>query len=124
MTAENAQERLKKNLPIAGFAIIIIGVVLTMFLWWFFGGFGFWALPGLALLFIGVSESAYKLYAANTNRKAPMLRGGLVLLFIGAACYFSFASYVVFAMFQMISMILAVIGLLLLVAGLARARKN
>jgi len=122
--ANNTWEKMKKNHAIGRFAIIITGIIITAFLWWFFGGFWFGELPGVAILFIGVAEILYVTYAAITDKKSTLLHVGLLVLFIGVAGYLSFASHVMLGILQIASLAVMVIGIILLAIGTISARKT
>lgn len=109
---------------ISGLTTIIVGIIVTAFLWWLLGGFGFWELPGVAMLFVGIGEVLYKMYVTGTDRRTPLLRGGLLLIFIGLAGYVSFEGYFLFGTFQILSLLATVIGLVLLLAGFVSAYKH
>jgi hypothetical protein len=124
MKQANIGPKLSLRLVASGLAIFVVGLVLTVILWWFFGGFGFWELPGVTVLFIGVAEILYKTYVASIHRKGLLLRMGLILAFIGLAGYVSFANYYVYGTFQLFSVIAAVFGIVLLMAGSFLAHKT
>lgn len=108
----------------SGLTIIIVGIIITAFSWWLLGGFGFWELPGVAILFVGFGEVLYSIFVAGTDKRAPLLRGGILLMFIGLAGYVSFEGYFLFGTFQILSLIATVIGLVLLLAGFVSASKH
>ena len=115
---ENIWEKMKTNHAIGGFITIITGIIITIFLWWFFGGFWFGELPGLAILFIGIAEISYIIYGAITDKKSLLLHAGFLILFIGIAGYISFAGHVLLGILQIVSIIAMVIGILLLIIGI------
>ncbi len=119
----NMWEKMKKNHAIGGFAVVIIGIIVTAFLWWFFGELWFGELPGFAILFIGVAEIFYAIYKAITEKKSTPLHMGLLVLFIGVACYLSFASHVMLGTLQLASIAVVVIGIILLAVGIISARR-
>lgn len=123
MATENIWQKLKANGLIGGFATIIAGIVITTFLWWFFSGFGFWELPGLAILFIGVAEIFYTVYRTSTGKKLTWIHGGLLVLFIGVSGYLSFVSHVMLGTLQIVSLAVMVIGIILLAIGIIRVVK-
>jgi hypothetical protein len=116
-------QEMKSSHSIRWFAVIITGMVVIVFLWWFFGGFGFWQLPGLAILMAGIAEILYILYKISTGRKSTLVHVGLPLLFIGIACYLSFAGHVLLGTLQIMSLVLIVIGIVLLPIGVISSRK-
>jgi len=122
--AKNIWQKMKTNHAMSRFATIIIGVIITVFLWWFFGGFWFGELPGLAILFIGVAEIFYIIYGAITDKKSTLLHVGLLVLFIGVAGYLSFASHVMLGTLQIASLAVMVIGIILLAIGTISAPKT
>jgi hypothetical protein len=122
--AKNIWQKMKTNHAMAGFATIITGIIITVFLWWFFGGFWFGELPGLAILLIGVAEIFYIIYGAITDKKSTLLHVGLLVLFIGVAGYLSFASHVMLGILQIASLAVMVIGIILLAIGTISARKT
>lgn len=115
---------MKTNHAMAGFATIITGVIITAFLWYFFSGYWFGELPGLAVLFIGVAEIFYITYEAITDKKSPLLHVGLLVLFIGVAGYLSFAGHVMLATLQITSLVVIVFGIILLAIGLISRRRT
>ena len=115
---ENIWEKMKTNHAISGFIAIVTGIIITIFLWWFFGGFWFGELPGLAILFIGIAEILYIIYGAITDKKSSLLHAGFLILFISVAGYISFAGHVLLGTLQIISIITMVIGILLLIIGI------
>jgi hypothetical protein len=122
--AESIWEKMKANHAMSGFAVIITGIIITVFLWWFFGGLWFGELPGLAIMLIGVAEIFYISYEAFTDKRSTMLHLGLLVLFIGVASYLSFASHVMLGTLQIISLAGIVIGIILLAIGVISARKT
>jgi len=121
--AKNTWQEMKMNHVISGFAVTLTGMIVTAFLWWFFGGFGFWALPGLAILLIGVAELCYIVFKAITGNKSTVLHTGLLVLFVGAAGYLSLASHVMLGVLQIVALVLMVIGIVLFAIGITRASK-
>ena len=117
-------QEMKSSHAIRWFAVTITGMAVIAFLWWFLGGFGFWQLPGLAILMAGIAEILYILYKINTGHKSTLVQVGLPLLFIGIACYLSFAGHVLLGTLQIMSLILIVIGLVLLPIGIISSRKT
>ena len=117
-------EGMKTNHAIRGFATIITGIIITVFLWWFFNGFGFWALPGIGILFIGVAETFYTIYGSTRGEKSTWIHAGLLILFVGVAGYISFASHVMLGTLQIFSLIVTVIGLMLLAVGIFSRSKT
>jgi hypothetical protein len=124
MTQGNVGQKLHMKFVAGGLTTFVVGIVMTAILWWFFGGFGFWELPGVMILFLGVAEILYEVYVANTQKRTSLLRGGLFLVFIGLAGYLSFAGYFVYGTFQMLSVIVTVVGIVFLVAGFFSAHKT
>ncbi|MGA2309180.1 MAG: hypothetical protein ABSG57_06500 [Candidatus Bathyarchaeia archaeon] len=124
MTTGNVGRKRKMSGIISGLTTIVVGIIITAVLWWLLGGFGFWELPGVAILFIGIGEVLYKIYVAGTDKRTPLLRGGILLMFIGLAGYVSFEGYFLFGTFQILSLIATVIGLVLLLAGFVSASKH
>lgn len=120
MTEESTMQSVKNAGIVGELEIIVFGVVVMLFSAWLFGGFGYWQLPGLVILFIGLSELINKFYKTKTDRAD--LRVGLLVTFIGLAGYLSFVLHVVFGGPQIISVAIIVLGLLLLVKGILAAR--
>jgi hypothetical protein len=116
--AKNSWQEMKMNHAIRGFATAVTGIIMTAFLWWLFSGFGFWELPGLLILFIGVAEIFYVIYRTGTAKKSTWIHMGLLVLFIGVSGYISLAGHVMLGTLQMISLVVMVIGILLLAIGL------
>ena len=121
--AKNVWQKMKTNHAMGGFAAVITGIIITIFLWWFFGGFWFGELPGLAILFIGVAEIFYIIYGAITDKKSTVLHVGLLASFIGVAGYLSFASHVMLGTLQIASLAVMVIGIILLAIGIIAPRR-
>ncbi len=115
---------MKTNHATSRFATIITGIIITAFLWWFFGGLWFGELPGLAILFIGVAEVFYIIYGAITDKRSTMLHVGLLALFIGVASYLSFASHVMLGTLQIASLAAMVIGIILLAIGIISTHRT
>ena len=122
--AKNTWQEMKMNHAIRGFAVVVTGIIMTAFLLWFFGGFGFWELPGLAILFIGVAEIFYTIYMAYVGKKSTWIHMGLLVLFIGISIYGSLAGHVMLGTLQMISLVVMVIGILLLIVGIVSHPKT
>lgn len=122
--AKNMWQKMKTNHAMGGFAAVITGIIITIFLWWFFGGFWFGELPGLAILFIGVAEIFYTTYGAVTDKKSTLLHAGLLVSFIGVAGYLSFASHVMLGTLQIFSLAVMVIGVILLIIGIISGRRT
>lgn len=120
---KNVWQEMKSSHAIRWFAVIIAGMGAVVFLWWFIGGFGFWQLPGLAILLAGIAEILYILYKISTGRRSTLVHVGLPLLFIGIACYLSFAGHVLLGTLQILSLVLIVIGIVLLPIGIISSRK-
>jgi hypothetical protein len=114
---------MKSNHGIRGLTVIITGIVVTVFLWWFLGGFGFWTLPGLTILMVGIAEVLYILYTISMNRKSALLHVGFPLLFLGIGFYMSFAGHVILGTLQILSLALLVVGMLLSAIGAFSSRK-
>lgn len=119
----NTTQRVKSTRIVGELEIIVLGIVVILFCWWLFGGFGYWQLPGLVILFIGLSELINKSLAPEVGKASTSIRVGLLITFIGLASYLSFAMYVVFGILQMISVAIIVIGLILLIKGIISGRK-
>lgn len=115
--AESTWQRMKMNHAVRGFTAIATGIVVTIFLWWFFGGFGFWAFPGLAILFVGIGEIFFVVYMVSTGKKSGLTHSGLLTLFVGVSLYLSLAGHVMLGALQMISLVVMGIGILLSVVG-------
>lgn len=122
--ASDIWEKMKTNHAIGGFTIIITGIIITAFLWWFFGGFWFGELPGLAIMFIGVAEIFYITYVTITDKTSTLLHAGLLVLFIGVAGYVSFVSHVMLGILQIASLAVMVLGIILLAIGIISARRT
>ena len=114
---------MKSNHAMGGFAVIITGIVMIVFLWWFLGGFGFWQLPGLAILMAGIGEILYILYKISAGRKSTLVHIGLPLLFVGIAFYLSFAGHVLLGTLQILSLVPIVTGIVLVPIGVISGRK-
>jgi hypothetical protein len=121
--AQSIWQKMKTNHAMSGIATLTTGIIITAFLWWFFGGLWFGELPGLAILFIGVAEVFYTVYLAFTDQKSTLLHVGLLVFFIGVAGYLSFISHVMLGTLQLTFLAIIVIGLVLLVYGAFSARK-
>jgi hypothetical protein len=124
MNKENVGQKMSLKVLSIGLTTFVCGIVLTVFLWWFFGGFGFWEWPGLAIMFVGVAEIFYRIYVVSLHRKGSLLRAGLFLAFIGLASYLNFSGYFVYGTLQLLSVIVAVFGIVLLLAGSFLAHKT
>jgi hypothetical protein len=122
--AKDIWHKMKMNHAIGGFAAIITGIIITVFLWWFFGEFWFGELPGLAILFVGLGEILYAIYGAMTDKKSTLLHTGLLTSLIGVAGYLSFAGHVMLGTLQIASLVLVVIGIILLVIGIISASRT
>ena len=116
--AKNNWQEMKMNHAIRGFAVAVTGTIVTVFLLWFFGGFGFWELPGLAILFVGIAEILYTVYAVYVGKKSTWTHLGLLVLFLGISIYAGLASHVMLGTLQIISFAVMVIGVLLLAIGI------
>ncbi len=123
VTEGNKTQSVKSTRVVGELEIIVFGIVVILFCWWLFGGFGYWQLPGLVILFIGLSELINKTLAPKVGKTSTSLRVGLLATFIGLAAYLSFAMYVIFGILQMISAAIIVIGLILLIKGIISGRK-
>ena len=115
--AEGTWQQMKMNHAVRGFAAVATGIVVTIFLWWFFGGFGFWAFPGLAILFLGMGEILFVVYRVTTGKKSGLTHGGLLTLFLGVSMYVSLSGHVMLGTLQMISLLVMGIGILLSAVG-------
>ena len=107
-----------------GLTIFIAGVILSVFLWWFFGGIGFWVLPGFAIFFIGIGEILYKLFLRNVGGRPGTLRAGVMTFFIGIALYASVATQILLAYMQMISLIVIALGIIITAVGMFLRKKQ
>lgn len=108
---------MKMNHAVRGFAAVVTGIIVTIFLWWFFGGFGFWAFPGLAILFVGIGDIFFSVYRVTTGKKSALTHSGLLTLFLGVSMYVSLAGHVMLGTLQMISLIVMGVGILLSAVG-------
>ena len=115
---------MKMNHAVRGFAIAVTGIIVAVFLVWFFGGFSFWVLPGLAILFVGIGEILYTIYAVYVGKKSTWTHAGLLVLFAGISVYVSLASHVMLGTLQIISFAVMLIGVLLLVVGIVSHPKS
>jgi len=120
----SAGQKMKLREITGGFAVFILGVVVTIFLWWFFGGLGFWSLPGFALMLAGLGEILYKVYSIRISERSSALHGGMLTFFIGIAMYFSFASHVMLGMLQIISLAVMVMGIIAVAVGMLFRHKT
>ncbi|MFW9788717.1 MAG: hypothetical protein ACFFE2_14885 [Candidatus Thorarchaeota archaeon] len=96
--------------------IMVFGIVVTLFSWWLFGGFGYWLWPGLVIVFIGLSELITKQIGIME------LRVGMLVTLFGLASYLSFSVHVLMGGYQILSMVVLVIGILLLIRGFMARR--
>jgi hypothetical protein len=117
----NIWQDMKVNHAIRGFATLVTGIIITLVLWWFFSGFSFLTLPGVAILFIGVAEILYSVYGSLTDKKSRWVHAGLLLSLIGVAGYLSLASHVMLAILMIASLAMLVIGLISFAIGIIRA---
>jgi len=116
-------QKMKATDAISGLVTIIAGAIITGFLWWFFGSFGFWELPGLLILLVGIAEVLYKVFIAQTNQRSARLHGGLIIMFIGFASYLSFSAHIMLGVYQIISLAIIAIGIISTAIGMMTARK-
>jgi hypothetical protein len=116
----NTWQDMKMNHAIRGLTTLVTGVIATVFLWWFFNGFGFWTLPGVTILLIGLAEILYTAYGSITEKKSIWIHAGLLLSFVGVAGYISFVSHVMLAIFLIVFSAAMVIGLILCIIGIIR----
>jgi hypothetical protein len=117
----NIWQDMKMNHAIRGFTVIVVGIIITIFLWWFFSGFGFWQVPGMAILFIGLAEILYTAYGSVAKKKSGLLHAGLLLFLVGVAGYLSLMSHVMLATLLVVSLAILVVGLVLVAIGFFRA---
>lgn len=108
----------------SGLTVLVIGAILSVFLWWFFGGIGFWMLPGFAAIFIGIGEILYKALLRNASERSTTLRAGIMTFFAGIALYVSVATQVMLAYMQVISLIVIALGIVGAAAGMFLRRKQ
>jgi len=113
-------QEMKMNHLIRGSAILVTGIIVTAFLWWFFSGFGFWELPGMAILFVGVAEILYTAYGSITEKRSKWIHAALLVSFIGVAGYLSFASHVMLATLMITFLAILVVGVILFAIGIIR----
>ena len=121
--AKSTWQKMKSHHAMGGFATVITGIIITAFLWWFFGGLWFGQLPGLAILLIGVAEILYTVYGATTDKKSTTLHAGLLVVFIGFAGYLSLSGHVMLGTLQIASLAIIVVGVILLAIGAISARR-
>jgi hypothetical protein len=119
----NTWQEMRMNHAVRGSALVVAGVILTVFLMWFFGGFGFWGFPGLAILLVGVGDVLFTLYRTMARKGSRLIHSGFLTLFFGIAMYLSLAGHVMLGFLQMVSLAVVTIGLLLALAG-AVTRSN
>ena len=97
--------------------LIGIGVILLLSLCAFFGGYGFWTLPGWLVVSAGVAGAA-NLACAGLDRGQPvLLRRGIAVFLVGTSCWLSFAPHVMLGILQGISALLTVLGIIMGLAG-------
>ncbi len=108
---------MKTNHAVRGFSFLTLGIILTLFLYLFFSGFGFWVFPGLLVLFLGLGDVLFVSYKTATRRGSGLIHGGLLTLFLGIAMYLSLAGHVMLGLLQMVSLGIIAVGVLLSAAG-------
>jgi hypothetical protein len=118
MTSAVTSQRTKDSGITNRLAVLVVGVILSVFLWWFFGGLGFWVLPGFAVIFISIGEILYKALLRNVSERSATLRAGIMTFFVGVALYVSVATQVMLAYIQMISLIVIALGVIGAAAGM------
>jgi len=118
MTSAVTSQRTKDSRITNRLAVLVVGVILSVFLWWFFGGLGFWVLPGFAVIFISIGEILYKALLRNVSERSATLRAGIMTFFVGVALYVSVATQVMLAYIQMISLIVIALGVIGAAAGM------
>ncbi|MHA1410912.1 MAG: hypothetical protein ACTSQY_11505 [Candidatus Odinarchaeia archaeon] len=104
--------------------LLIIGACLIIVLSWFFGGFGYWNIPGMIVLFSGFALLIYVLTIPALKNTNPYYKGGLFILLIGAALFLSFIPHILLGTYQIISLVIIVLGILVTVYGLYKALKT
>ncbi|NLT16850.1 MAG: hypothetical protein GXY11_04410 [Clostridiales bacterium] len=103
---------MKKNI-----VVICAGVALALLTCLFFGGFGYWALPGLAVLSQGIAGLLIPVLKSKTARP----KWGVRIFCIGVAGIVSFAPHVMLGIMQVVSVLAAVAGaVLFLTAGIGK----
>ena len=103
---------------------IIVGFVVTLILFFFFAGFGFWALPGMLIIFAGIAVGLNTLLSASVPNPNSTLRSGLLVLFLGLGAFLSFMPHVLLGTFQIMTLVLTVIGVIATASGLYKGYKG
>ncbi|MHA1964689.1 MAG: hypothetical protein ACXACG_01870 [Candidatus Thorarchaeota archaeon] len=116
MTEESTIQSVKSAGIVGELEILVFGVIISLFSYWLFGGFGYWLWPGLVIVFIGLSELITK-QAGKAD-----LRVGLLVTFFGLASYLAFVMHVLLGGLQILSVVVLVIGIILLIRGFMAGR--
>lgn len=103
--------------------LIVVGAVLTVLLALFFGGFGFWTIPGLAILAVGAAGLISGLLCARAARPALMSVGVYILL-VGLGCLTGTLPHIMLGVAQYGSGLVMLAGLILTLIGLFLKRKE
>jgi hypothetical protein len=103
--------------------LLVLGAIVTFLLSWYFGGFGYWNIPGMIILFAGAAVLIYGLSSPALKTPNPFYRGGLFVILIGLALLVSFLPHLLLGTYQIISLILTVIGIPITAYGLYKGVK-
>lgn len=104
--------------------VIIVGFIVTLILFFFFAGFGFWALPGMLIIFAGIAVGLNTLLSASVPNPNSTLKSGLMVLFLGLGAFLSFMPHVLLGTFQIMTLALTIIGVIVTVSGLYKGYKG
>jgi hypothetical protein len=99
-------------------AVIVIGFIITVFLWWIFASPGIWLLPGLAILFLGIAFITYDIYTVSTKRTVRRLRGSLATLFLGIALVLAIMWHPVLYIWMIPAILVLLIGVIAVIKSL------
>lgn len=104
--------------------VIIVGFIVTLILFFFFAGFGFWALPGMLIIFAGIAVGLNTLLSTSLQNPNSTLKSGLMVLFLGLGAFLSFMPHVLLGTFQIMTLAVTVIGVIVTASGLYKGYKG
>ncbi len=104
--------------------LLVVGIVCTLLLSLYFGGFGYWDFPGLLILAVAFGLILSKAFSLDRRGSRGVWLTGIYFVLIGLAGFLSFVGPILFGLLQMLSLLIVVVGIILIVVALFRPAKK
>ncbi|MHA1835874.1 MAG: hypothetical protein ACTSYQ_02960 [Candidatus Odinarchaeia archaeon] len=105
-------------------SLLIIGAIITALLSWYYGGFGYWDIPGIIVISIGFGVLIYNFSEPMLKTPNSFYRGGLFIFLIGLAFFIPLIPHILLGTYQIMSFALILIGITITLYGIYKGIKT